>query len=425
MRTTVRSIPPPSAPAARAEDLLAAAAGIGERLVRAAVWYRRRCNWVGADATDARERQRPVHRALSPALDHGTAGVALFLAQLAAATGDDGARRTALGAIGQALAHAGQAPAAGFYAGRLGIAYAAARCGALLGEERLVQRAARLARARDAARPPRAFDLTSGEAGTIAGLLALARALGDERLVQRARRAGDELIDGARRGRDGWSWPAPAARRDHGRCGMAHGASGAAWALLALFEEGGDRRHRDAAERALAYERGWFQAQRGAWPDLRGIERRERRGTFQAPPATGWSDGAPGIALVRLRARRILGDEACRDEAQTALRATAAQAERDLLVAGADFSLTRGLGGAADVLLLGAQLQPDGAVTARRAGEIAASRHAGSLDGWPCAAAGGGLAPGLLAGHAGIGLLYLRLHDRAVPSPLLAGAGAC
>jgi hypothetical protein len=59
---------------------------------------------------------------------------------------------------------------------------------------------------------------------------------------------------------------------------------------------------------------------------------------------------------------------------------------------------------------------------AQRAGEIAASRHAGSLDGWPCGAAGAGLAPGLLRGHAGIGLLYLRLHDRAVPSPLLVGA---
>ena len=418
MRTTVRSIPPPAAPAAREADLLATAAGIGERLVRAAVWYRGQCNWVGPDGAAA-------HRALPPALDHGTAGVALFLAELAAATGDGDAHRTALGAIRQALAHAERAPAAGFYGGRLGIAFAAARCAALLGEERIAQRAGRLARARRPRHPARAFDLCDGAAGTAAGLLALARLLGDERLVRRAQLAGDELIDGARRGPDGCSWPAPQAAREHGRCGMAHGASGAAWALLALFEEGGDPRHREAAERALAYERGWYDAQQGGWPDLRGIERRERRGTFDPPLAAGWSDGAPGIALVRLRAWRILADERSREEAQTALRATAAQAERDLLAPGADFSLARGLGGAADVLLLGAQLHPDGAVLARRAAEIAASRHAASLDGWPCAAAGGGLAPGLLAGHAGIGLLYLRLHDRAVPSPLLAGAGAC
>jgi hypothetical protein len=71
------------------------------------------------------------------------------------------------------------------------------------------------------------------------------------------------------------------------------------------------------------------------------------------------------------------------------------------------------------VLLLGAELHPEGAALAQRAGEIADSRHAASLDGWPCATAGAGLAPGLLDGHAGIGLFYLRLHDRAVPSPLL------
>lgn len=67
-----------------------------------------------------------------------------------------------------------------------------------------------------------------------------------------------------------------------------------------------------------------------------------------------------------------------------------------------------------------------GEAPARRAAEIAAeiaaSRHAASLDGWPCGPANAGWAPGLLGGHAEIGLLYLRLHDRGVPSPLLIGA---
>lgn len=203
---------------------------------------------------------------------------------------------------------------------------------------------------------------------------------------------------------------------------MAHGAAGAAWALLELHAVTGEARHRAAAERALDYERHWFDEHEGNWPDLRGIERREPRGAFRAPFETSWSHGAPGIAITRLRAWRILGDERHRDEAATALAATAASVERDLLVPGADFSLGHGLAGNAEVLLLGAALRPAGAEQARRAGEIAASRHAGSLDGWPCGTAATGLAPGLLRGHAGIGLLYLRLHDRAVPSPLPVGA---
>jgi len=419
MRTTVRSIPPPAGPTSRGADLPAIAAGIGDRLVREAIWYRGQCNWITLDAADP----QPVQRALGPELGAGTAGVALFLAQLAAGGGGDGApRRTALGAIGQALAHAGQGPPHGLYAGRIGIAYAAARCGQLLGEERLVARAARLARGRFAAGREQRFDLLGGSAGTIAGLLALARLLGDERLVRRAQRLGDELADGARRGREGWSWPAPGERGMHGRCGMARGAAGIAWALLELHAATGARRHRDAAERALDYERHWFDPQQADWPDLSGIERRERRGTFRAPPATGWEHGAPGIALARLRAWGIVGEERLRGEATAALATTAAHVERELLVPGADFTLGRGLAGAAEALLAGAALHPQGAALARRAGEIAASRHAAGLDGWPCGTTGAGLAPGLLGGHAGIGLLYLRLHDRAVPSPLLIGA---
>ncbi len=419
MRTTLRSIPPPRPPS-RGADLLATAAGIGERLVRDAVWYRAQCNWVALEPGSA----RPVHRALEPQLGAGTAGIALFLGQLAAASGDGAARRSALGALAQALAHADRLPAHGLYAGRMGVAYAAARCGLLLGEERLLQRAARLARARRMPDEP-GFGIVAGSAGTIAGLLALARLLGDERLVARAQRLGDALAERARRGREGWSWPSPGERRMHGLCGIAHGASGVAWALLELHAAGGQQRHRDVALRALDYERHWFDPTQGNWPDLRGIERRERRGSFRPPFCTTWSHGAPGIALARLRAWRILRDERCRGEAATALAGTAANADLKLRTPGADFTLGHGLAGSAEVLLLGAELHADGVALAQRAGEIAASRHAASLDGWPCGVTGAGLMPGLLGGHAGIGLFYLRLHDRTVPSPLLIGAHVC
>jgi lantibiotic modifying enzyme len=426
MRTSFRSISPPTT--TRAQDLLATAAGIGDRLVREVVWYRGHCNWVGPDAAHGVGRLRPVYRALGPELSGGTAGVALFLAQLHAATSDGIVRSTALGAIDQALAHVDQVPAGvarGLYAGRIGIAYAGARCGLLLGEERLLQRAARIARGpwlrqREAA----AFDVFSGTAGAIAGLIALSRLLDDERLVQRAGRLGDELAGRAHRGPDGWSWPPPGRRPFHGLCGISHGAAGAAWALLELFAATAEHRYRDVAERALDYERRWFDPQEANWPDLRDVERRERRGSFRSPYPNTWYDGAPGIALTRLRALRILGEERYRTEAAIALATTAAGVERALIAHGADFTLGHGLAGSADVLLLGAELLSDAApervALAQRVGEIGIGRYAGSIDGWPCGGAGG-LAPALLAGHAGIGLFYLRLHDRTVPSPLLIG----
>jgi len=414
MRT--RSIAPPPA-AAAGIDLLGAAAGIGERLVREAIWYRGQCNWIGVAraACDDGDDRRQAHRALGASLGGGTAGIALFLAQLHAATGSDATRRTSRGAIAQALARADTVDH-GLYGGRPGIAYAAARCGRLLGDERLVARAARLARARPSA-PPGSPDLAGGTAGSIVALLALLALLDDRRLVARAARLGDDLLAAARRGREGWSWP-PAAGR-HGLCGMPAGASGAAWALLELFAATGDARYGAAAARALDYERHWYDPEQANWPDLRGIERREPRGAFRPPYATTWCHGAAGIALTRLRAWRVLGDERLRGEAITALSTTAASVERTLLVPRADFSLSRGLAGGAEALLLGGALLPDAAALARRVGEIGAGRYATSLDGWP---SGGGRTPALLTGDAGIGLLLLRLRDAATPSVLLLGA---
>ena len=72
-------------------------------------------------------------RALEPNLYDGTAGVGLFLAQLAAVTGDADVRRTAVGALHGALLRAlegtRQRVGVGFHAGSLGIAWAAARGG--------------------------------------------------------------------------------------------------------------------------------------------------------------------------------------------------------------------------------------------------------------------------------------------------------
>ena len=68
------------------------------------------------------------------------------------------------------------------------------------------------------------------------------------------------------------------------------------------------------------------------------------------------------------------------------------------------------------MLLLGADLLPEGAALARRVAEVGVGRYATSLDGWPC---GAGRTPALLTGDAGIGLFLLRLRDAAVPSALL------
>jgi hypothetical protein len=81
-----------------------AAIRIGESLCRKAIWdvTGRYCNWIGrVSSRDAHAEgpQPATAAALGPGLNKGSAGIALFLAELHTATGNDEFRRTALAAI--------------------------------------------------------------------------------------------------------------------------------------------------------------------------------------------------------------------------------------------------------------------------------------------------------------------------------------
>jgi lantibiotic biosynthesis protein len=86
---------------------------LGVRIIDQAIWHEDRCNWVGA-STGGGPGGKPVltYATLGADLYGGTAGIAVFLAELAAATGGAGYRRTALGAIRHALAREPELPPA-------------------------------------------------------------------------------------------------------------------------------------------------------------------------------------------------------------------------------------------------------------------------------------------------------------------------
>jgi lantibiotic modifying enzyme len=403
----------------------AAAETIGRRIVAEAVWHNGVCSWVGAVA-EPMPPWRAQYRALDPVLYDGTAGVGLFLARLAAVTGDAAVRRTATGALRHAVSRARVLPPAGrdgFHAGSLGIAWAAVRGATLLDEEELRTSARTLpTAARPPSAPDRAHDVVTGSAGTIIALLALAEAFDDGALVDDAIATGDELIRAATVTRHGWSWASPSRRHRAHLCGLSHGAAGIGWALLELAAATEDERCRAAALGAFAYERSWLDAGSGTWPDLR--IGGQRRGADRAlpPPTVGtWCSGEGGIALTRLRAIEVLGPGAHAHDAEVALEATRR------LVAGAlpyeieDLSLCHGAAGAADVLLCGAAALGgrwvEAADVATHLGRVALERHGTPAEAWPCATTGG-TPPGLFRGLSGIGWWFLRLHHRAIDSPL-------
>ena len=401
---------------------LEVAAGLGERISKSAIWFDGRCNWVAALPRENSRGSLTV-AALGADLYGGTSGVALFLAEAGTRLDDDRLRATALGAIHHALDHVERINAElrdGLYLGPIGVAYAAARVADLLDHEEVTASARALLRAwrRDGTRSASA-DVMSGCAGAVAGLVALTEPLQEPWLVDAAAGLGEELIARAEATSAGWSWAAPGRRSMHNLCGFSHGAAGIGHAFAELFGVTGEARFGEAAERAFDHERSWFDSRTGTWPDLRDVARRAGQDA-PVPTADSWCNGTPGIALSRLRAADLLGSAALYRDADLALAACGRHVSELLAHAPTDFSLCHGAAGAGDVLIYAADgRKGQHAGLAAEVGLCGIECHHGpGAAGFPCGILQGET-PGLLLGLAGIGMFYLRLLDRGVPSPLL------
>lgn len=417
-------------PQADSDILLLTARQIGERICDEAIWHEGRCNWIGAQVAPSLGPGGYPHLsygALGPDLYDGTAGVALFLAYLYAHTGDAQVYRTALGAARHALSCLDRlAPEVelGAYTGWPGVLLAAMRVGALLDEPELIEAVAGVSRNLEPdGGKGHDLDLLSGSAGAIVALLALREVLPNGPTLESTTRLGDDLIVQAEVRPDGYSWPSRHSKGRRNLTGFSHGAAGIGYALLKLFAATGERRYREAAEMAFRYERYWFDANERNWPDFREVPGRGKdRKRVQAPCGVLWCHGAPGIALSRLYAYQLLGDDIFKEEAVIAL-STTEETTRDMLKSStANFSLCHGLAGNAEITDLGrATLNGHAAGPAELTREVASSgieMYARRERRWPCGVRGGET-PGLMLGLAGIGLFYLRLHDPAIPSALM------
>jgi type 2 lantibiotic biosynthesis protein LanM len=416
-----------SDPNIREDAFLQTAIEIGARLYDEAVWYQGRCNWIGAGA-DAHLLSAPhakMYSALGTELYAGTSGVALFLAELYKATGDIKIRRTALGALRQALSRVDDIPPParlGLFSGWIGISFAAARAGVVLGEDELLGNSAELLRrVTHESQAEDAFDLITGRAGAIAALITLRTILGDASLVDLAVQFGNDLIESADKSEAGYSWKAPAFPKQRNLTGFSHGTAGVGYALLELFHATGGSEFRWAAEQAFTYERHWFDATVGNWPDFR-EEPKQRKDAL--PPfsfATAWCHGAPGIALSRLRAYEILNRLNYKIEAITAIQTTQEMIKAAFQSDTENYSLCHGLAGNAEALVYGNQVLGNGIVECSLTQDVghrgiaACASHGGR---WLCGTSGGET-PGFMIGLAGIGYYYLRLYNPNIPTLLI------
>jgi lantibiotic biosynthesis protein len=417
-----RSAPPGS-------EFLDAAAEIASRICRDAIWSKDRCTWVAPTIEPIGPSWRPVYRAMGPDLYTGGAGVGLFLAHAASATGEAILQRAALGALRNAAARAGDIPPPlriSLYSGAIGVAHALVQAAEALQDGALGAEGIKIARWAVAPESEiSGLDVLSGCAGGIQGLLWLAAREPDGGwIIDAAVRMGDHLLEKASRAGIGWSWDTMGGQPGLATAnlnGYSHGAAGIGLALLELGAATGEERFAEAAEQAFLYEASNFDSAAGNWPDFRDPAMGGRAPA--APPGvtpgpsfmTAWCHGAPGIGLSRLRAWKLTGASARREEAMAAIATTRRQFEATSPVFASSCCLCHGDCGNAELLLYAAEVlnDPSLRLEGERIGAANLARYRGAGSSWPCGLQGCGESASLMLGLAGIGLFYLRLHDGA------------
>jgi type 2 lantibiotic biosynthesis protein LanM len=364
-----------------------------------------------------REAKRFQLQPLSRGLYDGSCGVALFLAALEKVTSSAGVRHLALAAL-QSLRQFLQEPASNEIAKEIGIGgasgcgsiiYALVRINQLLGELALLEDARKVASlvTPDRIAADQNFDIISGSAGAILGLLALHNSSADQDVLEQAVACGYHLLEHRVASNLGYRvWAAADGKL---LTGFSHGAAGIAYALLRLYQVTGEAAFLEASLEANAYERSVFIPEKGNWPDLR-YPQTEEGFTCMC----SWCHGAPGIGLARVAGLDILDTAEIREDIEAAVNTT-----RQLNLQGIDHLCCGNLG-RVEFLFTAAQKlsQPQLLETAmtQAAQVVARAKQKGNFCYAPILAYN----PGFFQGASGIGYELLRLaHPDLLPSVLL------
>jgi len=348
---------------------------------------------VGEHLLDADTGKRDVYS--------GDAGVALFLVDLHAATGEKRWLEAARKLLDRALElDAKAAPDKGLYTGTAGVGQVCLDAFRASGEEAFLDRARACAGRIARAGPYTVVDVISGAAGTGIFLLNLHAATGEAAHLAQARAAGDYLARTAVRGGGKAHWPIG------GRVylGFSHGAAGVAYFLLHLHRATGDPEYlalaREGAAFVLAHES----------PGGRWLKMTAPFDETKNPCAVQWCHGSPGIGL-------LFCDLGYEEPLRRCVAATLAEG-RTARVGGCQ---CHGVAGNAELLVEAYRRNGDEALleAARTFGSALLEPHG---DGFRVATGVGGYRypPGYMLGIAGIGRFFLRLAAPGeTPLPLM------
>ncbi len=257
----------------------------------------------------------------------GAPGIAFFLAALDRVTGDR-RHRELIEASCRPIHAFLDSPTFPQWVGRepLGAAlglgsvvYALSRIGEFLGESTYLETAARTARwiLPERILADTSYDVLSGSAGAILGLLTFHGITGESFALDLAVHCGRHLCANARpTPGHGVAWPT--GQRGALLAGFAHGTAGIGYALARLHAAtGGDEpSFLQTARAAVAYEQSVYAEQAGNWPVVASPDDPPREPLFLST----WCHGAPGIGLGRIGGLTALDDASVRRDIALALK---------------------------------------------------------------------------------------------------------
>lgn len=420
------------------EIFLETADKIGKRLVKQAVWNNNMCTWnVNVPDRTNYQLKKSISEPAGGGIYQGTAGIAVFLCELYKQTNDIELKKTAIGAVKHALETAKKLPlnSFGFHSGRIGIAYAANKCGQIFNDEEYLKTALDLViEMKGNESMDSGMDVIGGAGGAIPIILQMAEYYNNDQLFEMAVSLGENLISIATKELTGWSWGSNKETQARNLCGYAHGAAGIGHALLELYNVTGSNYFLYAAEQAFIYERQFFNPQENNWPDFRHSElglyyyyesreqlkERAKRGEFghyQNKYMSAWCHGAPGIGLSRLRAYDVLKDDIYKVEAERTIENTI----KSIFIEQPNYSMCHGALGNAEILIYGYQVlgNPD---YLNKAEEIAIKgwESAEKINKpWRCGTMNSVSDPSFMLGEAGIGYYFLKIANIDTPSLLI------
>jgi len=266
------------------------------------------CSWMSAGIIGTnRYRIQPM----SMFLYDGIPGVVLFLSALYTVTADPQIKRLVDATIKslrqvidnmhQYSVYASVSPI-GITSGISSVIYTLLKLSTFLGDPSFIVDAKKIS---DMVTPSmiendHLFDITSGSAGCILGMLALYNHSGHSESLEKAILCGEYLLKNITRNSDGrCGWTSTEKKM---LAGFSHGQAGIAYALLKLYEITGNNLYQEAAEQAIKYENTLYSPEHNNWQDLRMVDEQKDNVPYYM---SSWCHGAPGIGLSRLASMHI------------------------------------------------------------------------------------------------------------------------